>query len=94
MLNKENRVLGASEIKYLGHYLLSRGIRVIPERVEAIKQYPCPRNLRSVRRFLEMVSFYAQFIPKFSVRAAPLHRLKGKGIQFEWGEEQQVSFES
>jgi hypothetical protein len=41
-----------------------------------------------------MVSFYAQFIPKFSLRAAPLHRLKGKGIQFEWGEEQQASFES
>ena len=36
-LNKEKRVLGASEIKYLGHYLSSRGIRVIPDRVEAIK---------------------------------------------------------
>jgi hypothetical protein len=41
-----------------------------------------------------MVSFYAQFIPEFSLRAAPLHRLKGKGIHFEWGEEQRVSFES
>jgi len=41
-----------------------------------------------------MVSFYARFIPKFSLRAAPLHRFKGKGIQFEWGEEQQASFES
>jgi hypothetical protein len=41
-----------------------------------------------------MVSFYARFIPEFSLRAAPLHRLKGKGIQFEWGEEQQASFES
>jgi hypothetical protein len=33
-------------------------------------------------------------IPKFSLRAAPLHRLKGEGIQFEWGEKQQASFES
>jgi hypothetical protein len=93
-LNREKIVLGASEIKYLGHYLSCRGIRVIPDTVKAIRQYPCPRNLHSARRFLGMVSFYARFIPKFSLRAATLHRLKGKGIQFEWGEKQQASFES
>jgi len=93
-LNKEKIVLDASEIKYLGHYLSSRGIRVIPDRVEAIKQYPCPRNFRDVRRFLGMVSFYTRFIAEFSQQAAPLHRLKGKGIHFVWGEEQQASFES
>ena len=31
-LNKEEVVLGASEIKYLGHYLSARGIRVIPDK--------------------------------------------------------------
>ena len=90
---KEKIVLGATEINYLGHYLSSRGIRVIPDRAEAIKQYLRPRNLRSVRRFLGMVSFYARFIPELSQRAAPLHRLKEKRIQFVWGEEQQASFE-
>ena len=80
--NKVKIVLGASEINYLGHYLSSRGIIVIPDRVETIKQYPHPCNLCSVRHFLGMVSFYAQFIPEFSQRAAPLHRLKEKRIQF------------
>jgi len=84
-LNKEKVVLGASEIKYLGHYLSARGIRVIPDRVEAIKQFPRPRNLRSLRRFIGMVGFYARFIPDFSSKAAPLHGLKGKGMQFKWG---------
>jgi hypothetical protein len=60
-LNKEKIVLGASEIRYLGHYLSSRGIRVIPVRVEAIRQFPRPRNLCSLRRFIGMVSFYARF---------------------------------
>jgi hypothetical protein len=32
-----------------------------------------------------MVSFYAWFIPEFSLPAAALHRLKGKGIQFVGG---------
>jgi len=44
-LNKEKVVLGAGEIKYLGHYLSARGVRVIPDRVEVIKQFPRPRNL-------------------------------------------------
>ena len=92
-LNKEKVVLGASEIKYLGHYLSARRISVIPDRVEAIKQFPHPRNLRSLRRFIGMVGFYARFIPDFSMKAAPLHSLKGKGIQFKWGEEHQASFD-
>jgi len=40
-----------------------------------------------------MVGFYARFIPDFSSKAAPLHGLKGKGIQFKWGEEHQASFD-
>ena len=63
-LNKKV-VLGASEIKYLGHYLSAREIRVIPERVEVIKQFPHPWNLRILRRFIGMVGFYARFIPDF-----------------------------
>ena len=92
-LNKEKVVLGASEIKYLGHYLSARGIRVIPDRMEVIKQFPRPRNLRSLRRFIGMVGFYARFIPDFSMKAAPPHRSKGKGIQFKWEEEHQASFD-
>jgi len=84
-LNKDKVVLGGSEIKYLGHYLSARGIRVIPDRVEAIKQFPRPRNLRSLRRFIGMVGFYARFIPDFSSKAAPLHGLKGKGYSLNGG---------
>jgi hypothetical protein len=40
-----------------------------------------------------MVGFYSRFIPDFSMKASPLHKLKGKGIQFKWGEEHQVSFD-
>jgi hypothetical protein len=72
-------VLGASEITYLGHYLSARGIRVIPDRVEVIKQFPRPRNLRSLRRFIGMVGFYARFIPDFSMKAAHCVNCKEKG---------------
>jgi hypothetical protein len=77
-MNPEKVILGASEIKYLGHLLSSRSVKVLPERVEAIQRYPRPTNLRALRRFLGMIGFYARFIPGYSGKAATLHALKRK----------------
>jgi hypothetical protein len=92
-LNPEKITLGATEMKYLGHMLSSRGVKVLPDRVAAIQRYPRPVNLRTLRRFVGMVGFYARFIPEFARRAAPLHGLK-KGVPFVWCEEHQEAFES
>jgi hypothetical protein len=93
-LNPDKITIAASEIKYLGHLLSARGIRVLPERTQAIQSYPPPKNLRTLRRFIGMTGFYARFIPDYSRRAAPLHALKRKGAKFEWGDEQQAAFVS
>ena len=55
-------VMGASEIKYLGHYLTFRvtGYR------RGYKEVPSPRNFGSARRFLERVRFYVRFITVFN----------------------------
>jgi hypothetical protein len=47
-LNNKKSVFGASEITYIGHYLSSRGIRAILDRVETIRQFTRPRNLQFV----------------------------------------------
>jgi hypothetical protein len=93
-LNPEKVILGASEIKYLGHLLSSRGVKVLPDGVEVIQRYPTPTNLRALRRFLRMVGFYARFIPGYSRKAATLHAPKRKGVPFVWDEEHQRAFDS
>jgi len=75
ILNSEKMVLGASEIKYLGHLLSAQGVKILPDRVKAIQQYPRPTNLRSLRRFIGMVGFYARFIPCYADIVAMLHEL-------------------
>jgi hypothetical protein len=85
---------GATEIKYLGHLLSSRGIRILPDRVAAIQKYPRPTNLRALRRFIRMVGFYAPFVPDYFGRAAVLHGLKKKGVPFVWRNEHQAAFET
>ena len=79
--NPDKITLGATEIKYLGHKLSSQGVTVLPDRVAAIQHYPCPANLRALRRFVGMVAFYVRFSPDFSRRAAPLYPLKKKGVR-------------
>jgi hypothetical protein len=64
-LNREKVSLGVREINYLGHVLSWRGIKILPDRIQAIQQYPPPRNLRALRRFIGMVGFYSRFIPDY-----------------------------
>jgi hypothetical protein len=92
-LNPEKVTFGAYEIKYLGHLISSRGIKILPERVAAIQDYLRPKNLRGLRRFLGMVGFYGRFIPGYSDHASVLHTLKKKGTPFNWGSEHQLVFE-
>jgi hypothetical protein len=48
-LNTDKVTLGATEIKYLGHLVSSRGVRILPNSVEAIRRFPRPTNLRTLR---------------------------------------------
>lgn len=92
-LNRDKVELAQSEIKFLGHSLSSEGIKILPERVEAISQFPLPKNLKAVRRFLGMVGFYANFVKDFSQLAEPLHALKRKNAAFVWDGPQRQAFE-
>jgi len=68
-----------------------------PERVDALLQYPLPKSVQGLRRFLGMVNFYRRFISKAADLQAPLHDiLKGpraKGSQsVQWTPELEEAF--
>ena len=71
-----------------------QGVNTDPEKVEAIRNTPPPQNLRELRRFLGMVSWYRRYIPQFSETAEPLNRLLQKRSRWAWTEEAQAAFET
>ena len=81
------------EIEYLGHVVSGEGIRTAPSKLEAVKLYLVPKDVKSLRLFLGLVSYYRRFIPGFSRVAAPLHTLTEKDVPFSWTEECQQAFE-
>ena len=70
-------------MKFLGHVVSQEGISVDPAKIEAILQWEQPRNVKKIRSFLRLVSYYRRFVENFSRIAALLTRLKRKDIRFE-----------
>ena len=55
-----------NEIKYLGFIVNRFGIKPDEEKVKAIKSLKPPTNVRQVRSFLGMCSWYRRFVPNFA----------------------------
>ena len=58
-------------IQYLGHIILEEGISVDPEKIEAIMNWPTPRNVTDVRSFMGLTGYYRRIIEGFSKVAHP-----------------------
>ena len=55
----------------------AKGISANPEKVEKVKTWPVPKNIKEVQSFLGLASYYRWFIDKFAKKARCLHRLVG-----------------
>ena len=83
-----------TEIIYLGYEIDVNGIRPSKENVDAVIDYPIPRNFRELHSFLGLVSYFRKFLKNFAIVAKPLYDLlKSKG-EFNWDENALNCFES
>ena len=80
------------EIQYLGHIISKNGIRMDPENLEVIKEWPVPKNIHELRSFVGMCAYYHRFIAQFSSIARPLHDLTKKNVRYVWLDKQDKAF--
>ena len=59
----------STSVLFLGHVLWAEGISANPEKVEKVKNWPVPKNTKQMQSFLELASYYRQFIPHFAKKA-------------------------
>ena len=74
--------------------MTSEGIAADQKKVEAIHDFPVPEDLKALRSFVGLASYYRRFIPGFSKVAAPLFALTKRDVPFEWSADSQQAFDS
>ena len=72
-------------VKYLGHIVSEDGVATDPEKVQAVKEWRTPTQLKELQAFLGTVGYYRQYLPDFATVAKPLTILTGKGEEWRWG---------
>ena len=80
------------EVEYLGHVVSADGVRTDPKKVDAVRNFPTPVDVKALQSFVGLASYYRRFVPGFSKIAGPLHALTKKGAPFVWSEACEVSF--
>ena len=68
---------GVQELEFLGHLINKEGIKTVPKKIEAIRDYPEPikakEPVQALERFLGMYVFYHRFVPKAAAILRPLY---------------------
>lgn len=91
-INVEKCQFCRKELRYLGHMLDERGIRTDLEKVTAIVEFARPTNVKTLRSFLGVASWYRRFIAGFAKLSTALTKLLRKTSKWEWNEEQENAF--
>ena len=86
-LNPTKSVLGIEEGKLLGHIISKYGVKVDPERIEAIKKIYFPKNVKSLQFFNGHINFIRRFIPNLVELMKPIQKLLKKDAKFDWTNE-------
>ena len=72
------------KVQYLGHTISEERIHVNNDKIEAIEEYPIPRDKKAVKSFLGLASFYRMFVKDFAKIASPLTSLMKEDMKFQW----------
>ena len=85
--------LAKQQVEYLGYVVTTTGIAPDPKKVTAVREFAVPEDLKILRSFVGLASYYRRFIPSFSRIAAPLFELTKKDKPYRWTEECQTAFD-
>ena len=85
-----------SELKFLGYTVTKDGVTPTVDRVKALKEFPIPQDVKTLRRFLGMAAFNKKFTPNLADTTPILYKKipsKAKrNVKLKWNDEEKAAF--
>ena len=80
-------------VKFAGFIVSAEGMKPNPERLQAIKDFPQPKNITDMRSFMGLVTQLGPFVPDIAQLTSPLRNLLKKNVAWVWLPEHQTAFD-
>lgn len=88
----EKCIFHAQSVPFLGYIVSTEGIRMDPDKVKAVVDWPSPDSRKALQRFLGFANFYRRFVRNFSQIVAPLTALTSPRVPFRWSDTAEAAF--
>ena len=92
-LNRGKCKFAMPKLEFMSTLYTRHGIQASSKHIEAIKVFPVPTDVKSVRSFLGLANFMRKFIPNMATVSAPLNDLTRKTTPWKWAESEQDAFD-
>ncbi|KAF1319053.1 reverse transcriptase, partial [Globisporangium splendens] len=91
--NLKKCVFFSPEIPVLGCFVGKIGVRVDPEKVKAIDDWPVPQNVKQLRQWLGLANYLHKYTRNYAALVQPLTQLLKKDVEWKWSDDHQAAFE-
>jgi hypothetical protein len=78
--------------RVLVHIVSHKGVKVDPNKIKAMMDWPIPKTLKNLRGFLCLIGYYCKFVQNYGRITTPLMTVTKKDV-FSWTLEATKSFE-
>ncbi|CAI7752545.1 unnamed protein product [Closterium sp. NIES-53] len=81
------------KVQFLGHMVSAQGVHVDPKKIEAVRTWKTPENVKELQQFLGFANYYNRLVPQYAKIATRLTNLLKRNTPFKWEDVHQQAME-
>ena len=90
--NGKKCLFHSDSVDYLGHLVGPEGLRMDPDKVKVIQDWPEPQKVKDIQYFLGFANFYRRYIDNYSDIVIPLTWLTRKNVPWDFNDRCHLAF--